>query len=93
MTALEPVFAAESEAVEIVVEDAPRLPAEWDEAVPSSIVTSDGPGTVSRLVIYRMPIAHHARGRADLEDTLWSVLLDQLAAIWHVSPDDLDPRS
>lgn len=90
VTALDPAFRAETDRVEVVVEDAPRLPAEWDEAVPSSVVTvHDG---VTRLVLYRMPISQHAVGRSDLEDVTWSVLLDQLAAIWHVSPSDLDPR-
>jgi len=90
VTALEPAFRAESDAVEVVVEDAPRLPAEWDDAVPSSIVTRRD--EVTRLVLYRLPISQHARDDQHLEEMTWSVLLEQLAAIWHVSPDDLDPR-
>jgi len=90
VTALEPAFRAESDAVEVVVEDAPRLPPEWDDAVPSSIVTRLD--EVTRLVLYRLPISQHARDDEHLEEMTWSVLLEQLAAIWHVSPDDLDPR-
>lgn len=90
VTALEPAFQAESDAVEVIVEDAPRLPPEWDDAVPSSIVSHrDG---VTQLVLYRLPITQHARNEQHLEEVTWTVLLDQLAAIWHVSPDDLDPR-
>jgi hypothetical protein len=27
-----------------------------------------------------------------LEDAVWQVLLDRLAEVWQVSPDDIDPR-
>ncbi len=90
VAALGPAFRAESDAVEVVVEDAPRLPPEWDDAVPSSVVTTDG--HVTRVVLFRLPITQHARDAEHLEDVTWRVLLDQLAAIWHVAPDDLDPR-
>lgn len=88
--ALAPAFRAESDRVEIVVEDAPRLPAEWDDAVPSSVITRTA--TSTRVVLFRLPITHHAHDDAQLEDLTWRVVLDQLASIWQVSPDDLDPR-
>lgn len=90
VTALEPAFSAENDLVEVVVEDTPKLPPEWDDAVPSSVVTHDG--DVTRVVLFRMPIVQHARDAEHLEEVTWSVLLQQLAAIWQVRPEDLDPR-
>ena len=62
-------------------------------------------GETSRIVLYRLPISQRcadapgggAGPRAAsysraLEDAVWQVLLDRLAEVWQVSPDDIDPR-
>ncbi|AXT85725.1 hypothetical protein C6I20_11355 [Aeromicrobium sp. A1-2] len=90
LAALEPHFAVESDHVEIVVEEAPLLPQEWSEDVPLSVV-SPGIGG-SRIVLFRIPISQRCTNRDDLEDLVWSVVLDRLAELWHISPDELDPR-
>lgn len=90
VAALEPHFAAEPDHVEIVVEEAPLLPPEWSDDVPLSIVT--GAADVQRVVVFRVPIVQRTTGREDLEDLVWTVVLDRLAEAWHLSPDDLDPR-
>lgn len=87
--ALESHFTAEPDHVEFVVEEAPLLPPEWSDDVPLSIVTS---GDGVRVVLFRIPISQRCAGREDLEDLVWSVVLDRLAEVWHMSPDDLDPR-
>lgn len=88
--ALEKHFAAEPDHVDIVVEEAPLLPPEWDDDVPTSTATR---GTeTSRIVLYRWPISQRCSTRDELEDAVWQVLLDRLAEIWQLSPDDLDPR-
>jgi len=90
IAALDHHFVAESEHVELVVEEVPMLPPEWTDEVPLSIVV---PGTAStRVVLFRMPIAHRCATSDDLEDVVWGVILDRLSEIWHVPPDDLDPR-
>lgn len=90
IAALEPHFAVEPDHVQVVVEEAPLLPMEWTDDVPLSIVT---PGTEgARVVLFRIPIAQRCASDADLEDLVWSVVLDRLAEVWHMSPDDLDPR-
>lgn len=114
LTAMEKHFAAEPDPVDVVVEEAPLLPPEWDDDVPTSaIVTGSGttagvpdagrPG-VQRIVLYRLPISQRCTGApggaagawsADgtaLEDAVWRVLLDRLAEVWQLSPDDIDPR-
>lgn len=90
VTALEPAFNAEPDPVEVVVEEAPKLPPEWSDEVPASIVTHiDG---TTRVVVFRLPIVHRCGTMHDLTEMTWAVLLEQLASVWQVSPDDLDPR-
>jgi hypothetical protein len=103
LAALEKHFAAEPDPVDVVVEEAPLLPPEWSDDVPTSTgVTVDGR---SRIVLYRLPISQRcadspgggAGPRAAsysrvLEDAVWQVLLDRLAEVWQISPDDIDPR-
>ncbi len=87
---LEPHFAAEPDHVDIVVEEAPLLPPEWTDDVPLSIVVA-GP-RATRVVLFRLPMSHRCTGRTELEDLVWTVVLERLAEVWHLSPDDLDPR-
>ena len=90
LAALEPHFDAAPDHVEIVVEEAPLLPPEWSDDVPLSIVGVLPEG--HRIMVFRIPITQRCVGREDLEDLVWSVVLDRLAEVWHMSPDDLDPR-
>jgi predicted Zn-dependent protease with MMP-like domain len=90
LAALEPHFTIEPDQVEIVVEEAPLLPPEWTDDVPLSIVTTVAGG--HRVLLFRIPITHRCLTDRDLEDVVWSVILDRLAEVWHMSPDDLDPR-
>ena len=90
VTALESVFRAEPDPVEVVVEEAPRLPPEWTDEVPASVIAHHE-GT-TRVVVFRLPITHRCQTPQQLEEMTWAVLLDQLASVWHVSPGDLDPR-
>lgn len=87
--ALEKHFAAEPDQVDVVVEDAPLLPPDWSDDVPTSTVVS---GIASRIVLYRLPITQRCADVIQLEDAVWKVLLDRLAEVWQLSPDDIDPR-
>jgi predicted Zn-dependent protease with MMP-like domain len=90
VAALESHFAAEPDQVEIVVEEAPLLPPEWTDEVPLSIVANVPDG--QRIMLFRIPITQRCSTNDDLEDLVWAVVLDRLAEVWHMSPDDLDPR-
>ncbi|KQY58541.1 hypothetical protein ASD11_02455 [Aeromicrobium sp. Root495] len=98
LEALEKHFAAEPDEVDVVVEDVPLLPPEWTDDVPLSSVARPpasaeaGTQDSARIVLYRLPIVGRSVGPLDLEDLVWRVVLDRLAEVWHVSPDDLDPR-
>lgn len=90
VAALEPHVAVETDHVEIVVEEAPLLPPEWTDDVPLSIVAADLQG--ARVVLFRIPIAQRCTTDEDLEEAVWAVVLERLSEVWHISPDDLDPR-
>jgi hypothetical protein len=88
--ALEKHFAAEPDLVDVVVEEAPLLPPDWSDDVPTSTAVRGAES--SRIVLYRLPISQRCTGSEELEDALWQVLLDRLAEVWELSPDDIDPR-
>lgn len=73
-----------------MVEEAPLLPPEWTDEVPLSILVTRP--SAARVVLFRLPITHRCSNKADLEDLVWSIILDRLGEVWHLSPDDLDPR-
>ena len=88
--ALDHHFTAEPDHVDIVVEEAPLLPPEWTDEVPLSIIAARAGAT--RVVLFRLPMSNRCRTRTDLEDLVWSVVLERLGEVWHISPEDLDPR-
>lgn len=90
LKALERHFVVEPDHVEVVVQEAPLLPPEWTDEVPLSIAAATADG--HRILLFRVPITHRCLTDRDLEDVVWSVILDRLAEVWHMSPDDLDPR-
>lgn len=79
--------------VEYAVEDAPQVPDDWtpDQVPLSSLVRGSG-ATPTRLVIFRRPIEHRAESRADLEALLLTVVVEQVAELLGLDPDDVDPR-
>lgn len=90
LEALRPAFERESQPVEVVVEEVPILPEGWAEDVPLSVVTEHR--GVARVVLFRVPLSHRSTGGDDLADLLLDHLVDRLAEVWQVPPDDLDPR-
>ncbi len=79
--------------VEYAVEDAPQIPDDWSEAtVPlSSLVRGKG-SNATRLVLFRRPIEHRCKSRLELEAMLWTVVVEQLAELLGMLPEDIDPH-
>ncbi|WP_460714861.1 metallopeptidase family protein [Nocardioides dilutus] len=79
--------------VEYAVEDAPRIPDDWDSPhVPlSSLVRGTG-ARPTRLVLFRRPIEHRCETRADLAAMVLTVLVEQVAELLGIDPEDVDPR-
>ncbi len=88
--ALDHHFSAEPDHVDIIVEEAPILPPEWTDEVPMSILVALAGR--ARIVLFRLPMTHRCQSRTELEDLVWGVVLERLGEVWHLSPDDLDPR-
>jgi hypothetical protein len=94
LTAMAKHFDAEPERVDVVTEEAPLLPDGWADPVPTSALIR-GPSTGSgatRIVLYRLPLTKRCNSRHEVEDSTWQVILDRLAEVWEMSPDDIDPR-
>jgi predicted Zn-dependent protease with MMP-like domain len=79
--------------VEYAVEDAPHIPDDWDSpTVPLSSLVRGSGTTPTRLVLFRRPIEHRVETRADLEVLLLTVIVEQMAELLGIDPDDVDPR-
>lgn len=90
LTAMAKHLEAEPDRVDVVTEEAPLLPDSWTEPVPTSALVR-GPDS-ARIVLYRLPLTKRCRNRDEIEDSTWQVILDRLAEVWEMSPDDIDPR-
>lgn len=79
--------------VEYAVEDAPMIPDDWDESnVPLSSLVRGAAGEPTRLVVFRRPVEHRAESRADLEALVHTIVVEQLAELLDVTPDQVDER-
>jgi len=79
--------------VEYAVEDTPLLPDDWgEETVPlSSLVRGTG-GEPTRLVLFRRPIEHRCESRAELEAMVLTLVVEQVAELLGLPPEDVDQR-
>ncbi len=79
--------------VEYAVEDAPVLPDDWgDETVPLSSLVHGRSGAPTRLVLFRRPIEHRCLTRFDLEAMVLAIVVEQVAELLGLPPEDVDPR-
>jgi predicted Zn-dependent protease with MMP-like domain len=79
--------------VEYAVEDAPLIPDDWSTTtVPlSSLVRGTG-ARPTRLVLFRRPIEHRAESRSELEALVLTVVVEQVAELLGIDPEQVDPR-
>lgn len=78
--------------VELAVEDAPVLPASWvNPRVPLASFVDATAGAPPRLVLFRRPLEHRAETLADLEALVLTVVVEQLAEVLGVPPEDVHP--
>lgn len=90
--ALEERWAEELRQVELVVEEAPLLPADWAAAtVPLASLVRE-PGGRTRLVVFRRPLELRVESRADLAALVFTVLVEQVAELLGRRPEEIDPR-
>ena len=79
--------------VEYAVEDTPVIPDDWqaDQVPLSSLIRGSGTRP-ARLVLFRRPIEHRCETRGDLEAMVLTVLVEQVAELLGLPPEDVDPR-
>jgi predicted Zn-dependent protease with MMP-like domain len=56
-------------------------------------VDSRGRRTAPRIVVYRRPLEARASDRGDLADLVHDVVVDQVARLLQIDPDEVDPPS
>ncbi|GAA5150443.1 metallopeptidase family protein [Nocardioides marinquilinus] len=79
--------------VEYAVEETPQLPDDWGEAsVPLSSLVRGSGSRPTRIVLFRRPIEHRAETRTDLEAMVLTVVVEQVAELLGIAPEDVDPR-
>lgn len=78
--------------VEYAVEDTPQLPEDWEGEVPLvSLVPGQG-ARPARLVLFRRPVEHRCEDRAELEALLLALVVEQVADLLGLAPEEVDPR-
>jgi hypothetical protein len=78
--------------VELAVEEVPVLPPEWsDSTVPLSSYVEASGTRPPRLVLFRRPLEHRAEGATELEALLLTVIVEQLAEVLGLPPEDVLP--
>jgi predicted Zn-dependent protease with MMP-like domain len=80
--------------VEFAVEEVPPTdPAPWErEGVPLGRVFPARGRQSARIVIYRRPVEGRAQDQRELTAIVQDVVVEQVAALFGISPSDLDPR-
>jgi predicted Zn-dependent protease with MMP-like domain len=77
---------------ELAVEEVPLLPDHWTaETVPLSTYVAATDRSPARLVLFRRPIEHRAESRTDLEALVLTVLVEQVAEVLGLPPEDVHP--
>jgi predicted Zn-dependent protease with MMP-like domain len=99
---LEERWAAQLRGVEFAVEDVPpELPSYDSDVLEDGSVplarllpgrdTGKGRGAPPRIVVYRRPLEARAMDREDLADLVHDVIVEQVANLLGVDPDEVDP--
>ena len=79
--------------VEYAVEETPLLPTDWEgHDVPLSSLTRHSGTRADRIVLFRKPIEQRAETREELEAIVLTLLVEQLADLLGLDPEEVDPR-
>jgi len=83
---------AELATTELAVEEVPMLPDHWTaETVPLASYLPATGQALARVVLFRRPIEHRVETRTDLEALVLTVLVEQVAEVLGVAPEDVHP--
>jgi predicted Zn-dependent protease with MMP-like domain len=87
-------WASQLEGVEFAVEDVPPSdPAPWEHGeVPLGRLFPAEPPLPTRIVVYRRPVETRADDRDDLAHLVHDVVVEQVAHLLGMEPEEVDPR-
>nr|WP_245530372.1 metallopeptidase family protein [Cellulomonas flavigena] len=90
---LERRWARQLDGAEFAVEDVPPSnPAPWEHGgVPLGRYFPADAGLPHRIVVYRRPVEARAADAADLADLVRDVVVEQVAHLLGLTPEDVDP--
>ena len=92
MTDLAARWPVELGTTELAVEEVPLLPDHWTaETVPLASYIPATAHSPARVVLFRRPIEHRAESRTDLEALVLTVLVEQVAEVLGIAPEDVHP--
>jgi predicted Zn-dependent protease with MMP-like domain len=82
------------QSVEFAVEDVPASdPAPWErEGVPLGRAFPAHGRQPARVVVYRRPVESRAESHRELTMVVQDVVVEQVAALFGLAPEDVDPR-
>jgi Zincin-like metallopeptidase len=79
--------------LEFAVEETPLMPEGWDGTeVPLATLVRGSDGQPSRIVVFRQPIVLRAPTRPETTALLLAVLVEQVADLLGLEPEEVDPR-
>lgn len=78
--------------IEFAVEETPIVPEDWAaDSVPLASLVRGSGATPTRLVLFRKPIELRSETRSDLNAMVLTVLVEQVAELLGLPPEDVDP--
>lgn len=78
--------------VAVGFEDVPNLPSSWrHNRVPLAAAVESPDGALAQVVLFRRPLERRAASREGLRILIRHTLVEQLAVLLDVRPEDIDP--
>ncbi len=78
--------------VEYAVEEVPTLADDWTPAsVPLSALVRGAGADATRVVLFRRPLEHRAETHQELQALVLTVLVEQIAELLGMPPEDVHP--
>lgn len=79
--------------ISVGMEDVPDLPASWaHDSVPLAAAVESPDGRAAEVVLYRRPLQLRAASREGLAILVRRTLVEQLAVVTGLSPEEIDPE-